>query len=200
VLAGGHDLIRHVVARDHMVLLRQEFHRKMDAGELPTRHRKVAREFRASGKHHRIEFRGHQLRIDVNAHVLIHAKLDALGAHLRDAPVDQVFLHFEIGNAITQKAAWPIGFFEHDHTVTGARELLRAREPCGPRPDHRNSSAGCPLGRRGLNPAHFPRFVCDRVLDRLDSYGVVIDVQRARSFARCRTHATGELGKIVSGM
>ena len=71
---------------------------------------------------------------------------DALGLHLRDAAVDDVLFHLEVGNAVAQQAAGLGVFLEHMHVVAGARELLRAGEPRGAGADHRDLLAG--LGAR----------------------------------------------------
>ena len=52
-------------------------------------------------------------------------------------------------------------------------------------------------GRLRMHPAFFPALVDDEMLDRLDAHRIVVDVQRARRFARRRAHPAGELGKIV---
>src|SRR4029077_19430560 len=55
-----------------------------------------------------------------------------------------------------------------------------------------------PRQRRLRNdPALFPSAVDDEVLDRLDADRIVVDVERARRFARCGAHAAGELGEVV---
>ena len=50
VLARRQDLVRHRVAGDDLVLLRQELHREVDAGELAAGHRQVARLLGAAGR------------------------------------------------------------------------------------------------------------------------------------------------------
>ena len=45
-----------VVAGVALVLLRQEIHREMDAGELAAGHLQIARLFGAAGQRHRVEF------------------------------------------------------------------------------------------------------------------------------------------------
>ena len=50
------------LAADAAVLLRQELHRVVDAGELAARHRQIARHLGADGEHHRV--------------VLVHQPLD----------------------------------------------------------------------------------------------------------------------------
>ncbi len=83
------------------------------------------------------------------------------------------------------------------HVVSGAGELLRAGKARRTRADHGNRLAGLDRRRLGLHPAFGKRAVDDRAFDRLDRDGVVVDVERARGFARRRADAAGELGEIV---
>ena len=52
------------LAGDAAVLLRQEIHREVNAGELATGDRQVARRFRAAGQRHRVILLEQFLRID----------------------------------------------------------------------------------------------------------------------------------------
>ena len=151
MLAGGHDLVRHGIAGDDLVLLRQELHREVHAGEVAARHVEVARRFGAAGQHDRVELVQQLLRRDVAADMRIRPELDAFERHLRHAPVDQMLLHLEVGNAVAQQAADAIGLFEQHDIVAGARELLRAGHAGGPGPDD-----GDPAPRLGLRAAAAP--------------------------------------------
>ena len=122
---------------------------------------------------------------------------DAFGFHLRDATVDDVLFHLEVGNAVTQQAARLGVFLEHMHLVADARELLRAGHAGRARTDHGNLLAGLLRGDFRLEPAIVPGAVDDRAFDGLDGDRVVVDVERAGGFARRRTDAAGEFRKIV---
>ena len=120
----------------------------------------------------------------------------ALGLHLRDAAVDVMLLHLEVGNAVAEQPAGPGVFFVDVNLVAGARELLRAGKSGRPRADDRNAFAG-PLRRRlGLEPLGDGP-VGDRAFDRFDGDRVLIDVERARRFARRRADAAGHFRKVV---
>src|SRR6202035_3799578 len=69
-------------------------------------------------------------------------KGDALGLHLRDAAVDDVLLHLEIGNAIAKQAAGLGPALEQMHVMADTRELLREGQPRRARADHRALLAG----------------------------------------------------------
>src|SRR5205807_8319847 len=128
------------------------------------------------------------------------AELDALGAHLLQAPVDHVFFELEVGDAVTQQPADAVALLEHGHVVAGARQLLRAGKPGRARADDRDLLSR-PV-RRGQRPypALFPGLVDDGVLDRLDADRVLVDAQHARFLAGRRTDAAGEFRKVVGRM
>ena len=76
-------LQRLVVAGDALVLLRQEIHREMDAGEFAARDRQVARLLGAAGQHHRVIARRAACRArQVDADLDAGAEGHALGLHL----------------------------------------------------------------------------------------------------------------------
>ena len=132
------------VAGVALVLLRQEIHREMDAVELAARHFEVARQLGAAGQRHRVESAEQRVHRDIDADLDLGAEGDALGLHLRDAAVDQVLFHLEVGDAVAQQAADAVGLFEQRHRVAGARQLLGAGEPGRARADHRDALAGLP--------------------------------------------------------
>ena len=109
-------------------------------------------------------------------------------------------LHFEIRNAIAQQTADATRLLKHGDAVARTRELLRRSHPRGARPDDGDCLA-CVYGRcLRRHPAFFPTFVDDEMFNRLDAYGVVVDVQRARRFAWCRAHSAGEFWEIVGAV
>ena len=128
------------------------------------------------------------------------AERDAFGRHLLDAPVDQVLLHLEVGNAVAQQAADTVALLEQGHRMPGARKLLRTGEAGRTGTDHRDALAGSVRRRMRMYPAFLPAAIDDGTLDRLDGHRIVVDVQRAGGLARRGTDASGELGKVVGGM
>ena len=52
-------------------------------------------------------------------------ELHPFGLHLFQAPVDDPFLHLEVGDAIAEQSADAIGFLKYCHAMTRTRELLR---------------------------------------------------------------------------
>ena len=187
------------VALLHVVRRREVLHRLVDAGELAAGHREVAPCGRAAGEHDRVAVAdltdGHVL-----ADVRVDAELRALFAHLRDALLEVALLHLELGNAVAQQAADPIGALVDGHVVAGARELLRGREPRGPGADHRDALAGLGVRNDRREPALFPRAVDDLDLDLLDRDRRLVDAEHACGLARRRAQPTGELGEVVGGV
>ena len=100
----------------------------MDAGELASRHGQVARRPRAAREHDRIELslqiRGRHRRADGGVGLEHHAVL----FHQPQPPVEELFLHLELGDAVAQEAADPVGALEHRYPVTGTIELLGGGE------------------------------------------------------------------------
>ena len=68
-------------------------------------------------------------------HADMHAAVEAdtFGLHLRDAPVDVMLFHLEVGNAVAQQAAGPGVLLVDLHVVADAGELLGAGEARGSR-------------------------------------------------------------------
>ncbi len=82
-----------------------------------------------------------------------HAERHALGAHLRDAGIEDALLHLEVGDAVAQQAAEAIVALEDHDVVPGARELLSGRETRGPRADDRDALARALVRGLGLERA-----------------------------------------------
>ena len=93
---------------------------------------------------------------------------DALGAHLVEATIEDVFLKFEVGNAVAEKAADAVVLLVDGDRVAGATELLRGGEAGGSAADDSDALAGVVLGRLGMNPAFIPCALDDAALDELD--------------------------------
>src|SRR5471030_2274539 len=191
---------RLVVAGDAPVLRHQEVHRVVDAAELATRDLQIARPFRAAGQRHRVIAFEQRLHRQRGADLDAGAELDTLGLHLAHAAVDQVLFHLEVGNAIAQQPARPVGLLEQRDAMARPRELLGAGKARWTRADHRYALAGFPCRHQRLDPALLPAAIDDRAFDRFDRHRVVVDVQGARGLARRGADAAGELRKVVRGV
>ena len=99
------------------ILLNQILHGKVDALEVPTRHRQIARLFSPQGEADGIEPLGQGLARDIHPHVDVGFKLHALRRHLIQPPINHPLLHFEIRNAVAKQPTDPIRLFKHGNVV-----------------------------------------------------------------------------------
>ncbi len=102
----------------------------MDAGQLAALHLEVTRLQRSGGEHDRVDA-GAQLdgiESALAADVDARAQLGALGDQLSEPLVDEVLRHLEVGDAVAQQAAEPVGALVDDDVVAGPGELLGAGE------------------------------------------------------------------------
>src|SRR5262249_20920501 len=135
-----------------------------------------------------------------HAHVRVVMEGHAFRLHLRDAARDDLLLHLEIGDAVSQQSTGFRELLEHVHVVPGARQLLRAGKSSRTRADDGHLLTGLVGGRFRFYPASLEGTVGNRALDGLDGDGVVLDVERAGGLARRGADAAGDLGEIVGGV
>ena len=102
------------------VLLGQEVHCEVNAVELASGYRQVAGNARTDGQAHRIEGASELFARNVLADVDARTDRDAFCLHLLEAPIDQVLLHLEVGDAIGQKTSGSVVALEHRDVVPGA--------------------------------------------------------------------------------
>src|SRR5204863_5468169 len=110
-----------------------------------------------------LQIAGRQRAADVGTR----AERDALLLHEREAAVEKALLHLELGDAVAQETADPVGAFEHRHPMPRASELIRGGEPRRTRAHDGDLLAGALLRRLGGDPAGFERALHDRDLDGL---------------------------------
>src|SRR5450830_1198016 len=209
VLAGGLDLVLHLVAGVDLVLQRQEVHREMHAFQLAARHGQVARLLGTTGDDDGVEVIAQVLGedgflrpvVDGGGKVLAdqgrQAELDAFRFHLLDTAVDMELLQLEVANAVAQQAAGAVRFLEHRHVVAGAGQLLRGRQAGRTGADHGHALARLAFRQLRLDPAVFPAFVDDLVFDRLDAHRRIADAQGTGAFAWRRADAARELREVI---
>jgi len=109
MLAAGEDIGNAVqrFAGDAAVLLRQEVHRKVNAGEIAAGDRQITAGLGAAGQRDRVVFGNQLVRINATLGADKGAVMErhALGLHLGDAAIDDVLLHLEVGNAVAEQSA-----------------------------------------------------------------------------------------------
>src|SRR6266849_4511036 len=182
------------------VLLREEFHRKVDSIQFASRHSQVAGLFRTASKNNRVTVLLQFFNLYVFAHVCISDEAHAFGFHLRKPPVDDVLFQLEMRNAVSQQSTDAIRLLVHSYPVPGAGELLGSRQSRGSRADNSHLFAGTMPRRFWPDPALFKSALDDILFDLLDRDRRLIDSEHASRFARRRTDPSGELRKIIGGM
>ncbi len=149
--------------------------------------RKITRLSRAGRNDDGVEVLTQQLRLDVVTDVGVTDELDAFLFHQLQTTLDDFFLvELHVRNAVHQQTARTIGTLEHSHVVTGFVQLSSSGEAGRAGADDSNALTGASLRRLGQHPAFFPTAIDDRVLDRLDRDGRIVDAEHARTFARRR--------------
>src|SRR6185312_11048854 len=185
------------LARHAAVLLGQEVHREVNAGEIAAGRGEIARRFGAARECDRVVAVEDVPRADRPADMSAVVKDDAFGLHLRDAALDVELFQLEVRDAIAQQAA-RLGVLLIDvNLVTGARELLGAGETGRARPDDGDPLAGLALGQLRLHPSFLEGAVDDRAFDGLDRDRRVLEVERAGGLAWRWADAAGEFGEVV---
>src|SRR5262249_35986267 len=197
LLAGGDDLVRSFAPLAGLVRLREDLHREVNPAELTARNVEVARLLGAACQEDCVELLAQALDRDVGADMRLGLKLHSLGSHLLDAPVDEVLLQLEVGDAVAQQSADAVGLLQDRDIVAGARQLLRGGESCRSGADHRNTLAGPRLGRFRTHDSGFERAIDDRLLDALDRDRRFVAAPHTSGRAGRGRKAAAEFGEVV---
>ena len=128
------------------------------------------------------------------------SKDHALLLHDRQPAGQEPLLHLELGDAVAQQPADPVGALEDRDRVAGPVELVGGGQPGGSRPDDGHALAGPDPRRRRCHPSLVERPLDDRELDRLDRDRVIVDRQHARPFAGRGAETTRPFRKVVRGV
>ena len=136
------------VALLHAVGPGQVLHRLVDPAEFATGNREIARRGGAAGQHDGVVAAAQLVDAEVDADVHAGAEVGAFGPHLVEALVEMALLHLELGDAVAEQPADPIGPLVDDHLVAGARELLRGGQTGRARADDRDALAGADRRRQ----------------------------------------------------
>jgi hypothetical protein len=118
-----------VVAGVALVLLGQEFHGEMDAVQLAAGDPGRAA-FGAARQHHRVEVLRSE-STDTWTPTSVECGRSRLRLPSAHAAVDQVLFHLEVGNAVAQQAADPVGLLEHGHAWPARASCCAQASPPG---------------------------------------------------------------------
>ncbi len=178
MLARGEDRLigRQRLPGDAPVLLRQKIHGEMNAAQFASRNGKIAGLLGAAGQNDGVVPCDEVLRLRIDPDMHIVMKDDAFGFHLRDAAVDQMLLHLEIGNAVAQQPARFRVFLVDMDVMAGARELLGRGKPPGAGANDGDALARLSLGRLGRNPALVEAAIDDGAFDGLDGDRLILKI------------------------
>ena len=152
----------------------------------------------AAGQQQRVVLRAQFVDRDVHAHVGMLRNSTPSAPICSNAPPDARFFQLEVGDAVHQQSARPIGPLEHGDLVPGPVELLRGGQPGRPAADDGHALAGAHVraarARSSLRRNRGRR----STFDLLDRHRIFVDSQHAGRFARGRTNAAGELRESCS--
>ncbi|MNV39150.1 hypothetical protein D3C71_1307200 [compost metagenome] len=206
MLAAGEDRIGRpadavdVFAADTAVLLHEIRHGIINAIKIGTADTGRTRGFRTAAIKNRIVIG--QKRLNRHIHADINAAMEGntFTLDLLDTAIDEVLLHLEIRNAVTQQPAGLRFALEDMNLVAGAAKLLRSRHAGWAGTDDGNLLAGVDRRRLRHDKAQLVSLVGNRLLDGLDGDRRILEVQRAGFLAGCGTDAAGEFREVVGGM
>ena len=140
----------------------QVLHGLVDAAELAALDGQLARQRRPRGDDDGVVALAQVRAGEVDADRDARPEARALGLHLREPLVEVALLHLELGDAVAQQAADPVGPLEDDDGVTGPGQLLRGGQPGRTGADDRDRPPGQPGRRLRREPALVPGPVDDR--------------------------------------
>src|SRR5262249_52444342 len=148
MLAGNAVLLGGVLARDAPVLLGQEGHGEVHAGEAASGHVEIAGAAGTGAENDGVERATELVAAGRYADVGAGDEGDALGAQLIEAAVENALGELEVGDAIAKQAAGLRVALEDRDVVAPARELLGGGEAGGARADDGDAASGA--GRQAV--------------------------------------------------
>ena len=189
-----------IFATDAAVLLHEIGHGIVDAMQISATDTGRARGFRTAAIKHGIVVGQKRLNRYIHADIDAAMEGDAFTLDLLDTAVDEVLLHLEVRNTVSQQAAG-LGFALIDmNLVAGAAKLLRSRHARRTRTDDGNLLAGVDRRRLRHDKAQLIGLVGNRLLDGLDGDRRILEVQRASLLTRRGTDAAGKFREVVGGV
>ena len=160
--------------------------------------RQIARLGRAGRQNHGVKFLQQFFRRIIFADFGVADKFDAFGFHLFDAAQhDLLLVELHVRDAVHEQAAGAVGALENRDEVAGLVQLRGGAKSRRAGADDGDLFAGALLRRFGHDPAVLPAVVGDGALDVFDGDRRIVDAEHARTFARRRTDAAGEIGEII---
>ena len=112
-------------------------------------------------------------------------------------PIQDLLLHLELRDSVSQQTANAIGALENGDPMSGLIQLCCCCQTRRSRPHNGHSLSGTHGWRRWLDDPFFKSAVDDCDLDILDRDWIGIDSQHARAFARGWANAARKFGEVV---
>src|SRR5262245_16047661 len=169
----------------------------MDALELSPGDGQVAGSRGAAGQEDRIEFALKFIDRYVRTDVGVGVEHDAFFAHQVEPPVENILLHFEFGNAVSQESADTIGALENGDPVPRLIQLSGRCKSRGARSNNGNRFARPHFRTAGPDDSFFESAIDDGDFDVFDRHRIGIDPENARPFARRRADPAGKLREVI---
>ncbi len=203
-LALGGDRRRGEVTFLHPVGRGEVLHGQVDPGQFPAGCGQVPAHCGTAGEQDRVVRRPQPLSRKVDADVARGDEPGALRAHLLEPTLEVALFHLELGDAVAQQPADPVGPLEDRHVVTGPGELLRGGEAGRAGADHRDGRPTADHRRLRSHPALGKGAVDDLDLDLLDGDGTGgiggVNPEHTGCLARGGAEPAGELREVVRGV
>mmetsp|Transcript_10690 Transcript_10690/g.29648 ORF Transcript_10690/g.29648 Transcript_10690/m.29648 type:complete len:362 (+) Transcript_10690:280-1365(+) len=192
--------VRMVRVQQTLGIGRQELHGEVDAVQSPAVDGEVPRLGGACGQNNGIRFGFEGLDVDHFTDGGVRHKLDSLSGHQVNPPLDDLILAgLHVGHSIHHQPANAIGALEDCHGMSHFIELIGCGHARGPTADDGNAPSRPHRRRVGRDPALLKGLIDDGNLHGLDCHRVLVDSKDARSLARRRADAPGELREVVRG-
>ena len=169
----------------------------MDALQLAPGYGQIARPRGSAGQDDRVELAAQFVDRHVDADVRAGLEHDPFLGQQVDAPIEDALLELELGNAVAEQAADPVGALEDRDPVARQIELRRCGEASRSRPDDGHPFAGADDRRTRRDPPFIEGAIDDRHFDRFDRHRIAIDAEHAGAFAGRRAQPSRELGEVV---
>ena len=124
-------------------------------------------------------------------------KLHAPIAHQVDSAFNDVLVQLHVRDAVHQQATYAVGAFENRHRMPHFVQLIGRRQTSRAGAYDGNFFTSAISGWFGDHPALDEGAVDDGILDVLNGHRWVGDTKHARTFARSRAYAAGELREVI---
>ena len=206
VLPGGSDKGVFVPLRfqgsllgheEALLVLREEFHGKVNALEVAARNGQVTRLGSADGEGKGVVVGPKLVDVDVTADIGVRNERNALLSEKVDAAVDGLLLELRVRDAVHEKPPDAICPLVDGDLMTHLVELVGCGKASGSRSHNSDCHSSPILDDARLDQAIIPGPVNDGIFNVLDGDRTVDEAGDARALAGCGADTSGELREVV---